>query len=188
MTSSDYRLDVSVWATNNECAMRRRRFIRTTIAVYQIVGGTIGAVVMLLLWQRRPDALPGNHILLALAPFLLVLASGGLLLTRHAIAGVTTVVAQLIQLPLFSFGGVVWKFTAGFQISVWLTGERLNAVAGPDITFLLGLKALTAPPLLGLNLMPLLVLLSLLVERTWSTVQGQDRFRRSGGSNRGSRE
>ena len=93
-----------------------------------------------------------------MGPFAL-LAIAGLHLLQGRRDGVPISIAlQLGQVLFFSVGGVVWKFVAGAQASVWITAERTYAKVGIETTLLAGWNATDEPTLFGVNIVPLIII------------------------------
>jgi hypothetical protein len=152
-------------------AVRRRQLL----GWYQVLSGVAG--IVLVVWAAaHPEAnLPGGAWY-AIGPFALLALAGVHLLQGRRDGVPLSIALQLGQVLFFSINGVVWKFVAGIQASIWITMERSYAKAGVETTLLAGWGASAEPFLFGVNIAPLIaigVLSTLIHDRPHPTMERQ---------------
>lgn len=129
---------------------------RVVLGWYEIASGGAGIVLMIWAASHASADLPGGAWY-SMGPFVLLVLAGTQLLRGHGEGVRLSVALQLGQVLFFSVGGVVWKFIAGLQASVWITAERSYAKVGVEATLLAGRGASNEPILLGINIVPVIV-------------------------------
>lgn len=149
---------------------------RQLLGWYQLLSGVAG--IVLVAWAAaHPEAnLPGGAWY-AIGPFALLALAGAHILQGRRDGVLLSIALQLGQVLFFSINGVVWKFVAGIQASIWITMERSYAKAGVETTLLAGWGASTEPFLFGINIAPLIVIgvvSTLTRDRTHPSVERQD--------------
>lgn len=141
----------------------RRRAIRA-IGAYQMVGGVSGAVVILWAWFVRPDATPWGSIVLALAPFSLLFSAGvAAWRVRMSHARYLAVLAQAPQILWVNVTPIAWKFSGGLYAVVVMTPTETRLGAGADLSLLAGWASSVSASEIGINGVPILVLVLTLV-------------------------
>jgi|SRR6185312_5391701 len=139
----------------------RRSRALSLLGIYETVGGLVGIGLMGWLSVRHPEALPWGNLLIAASPFGLVLTAGLRLRQRYAGGWPLSLLAQLIQVCSWSGRRIVWKFCAGGYLYAVLTSKRPTLSAGVDATLLVGTRITDHVPTVGLNLVPVAVILFL---------------------------
>lgn len=128
------------------------------IAVYELIGGSLGVALMGWLRIKSPTSLPWGDFLTASLPFGLI-ATAGLRLFQQSSGGVgMSLVAQLLQSAFWSIRGMVWKICAGPYVSFTLHGDHPTLSAGFDVSLLIGGGGNDREDTIGLNLLAMTVL------------------------------
>lgn len=136
----------------------RRRAIRA-IGAYQMVGGASGAAVILWAWFVRPVATPWGSIVLALAPFALLFSAGvAAWRDRMDRARYLAVLAQAPQILWVNVTPIAWKFCGGLYAVAVMTPTETRLGAGADFSLLAGWASSVAASEIGINAVPILVL------------------------------
>jgi hypothetical protein len=123
------------------------------IALYEIVGGALGALFM---------GLGGLHasvgeiaVLATVLPFVLLIAAGTELWRKRPVGYILSFVLQCTQVVSISVASFIWRFTAGASVVIGYSVHRLNAWAALDLTFLAGVTRGEVPLVVGINLVSL---------------------------------
>ena len=106
--------------------MSSRAFL-TTIALWEIVGGMLGAIGVLSLFGAIPNAAIAKTFFgCALALCVLSIGAGVMLLLRVPTGRSLSLVVQGVQLIQFSFGWCRFEVIAGprFQVGLYKAGDR----------------------------------------------------------------
>lgn len=139
------------------------------IGVYETLGGLVG--VGILLWvglQGFFDSRLGSIliVLFAFLMYILSIISGYLILKGRYFGLLLSRFIQVIQIPIFSIGGLSYLFVSGILLSVHLSSNGSNMAAGSNV--LLGSKFnITFPPqpdsttIIGINIIALIAFLYL---------------------------
>src|SRR6185312_6429250 len=102
---------------------------------------------------------PWPWVLLIFGALLLVGAAGAMLLRRREAGEVLTYVAQALQVPYVAVGPVAFRFVAGLQASVLVTAGRLSYFIGVATSITLWRPDNGAPTAIGLNFVPIMILI-----------------------------
>lgn len=161
-------------------AIARRRAIRA-IGAYQVIGGGGGAAVMLWTWFIHPEATPWGSIVLALAPYSLLYAAGvAAWRARMDHARYLAVLAQVPQILWVNVTPVAWKFSGGLYAVAVMTPTETRLGAGVDFSLLSGWSSTVSASEIGINGVPILVLVLTLVltrggRSAWRVTMDRDR-------------
>ena len=134
--------------------------LRSTIGWYEIAGGTVG-VALTAYAALRGTALPGENVRVAIAPFTALVLAGWRLRRGGPRSRWPSIAMQLVQLFFFSAAGYGWKFTGGLLVSVSAVESQLKLFAGLDASFITAWHAVGQPFVVGLNVVPLVLLVLL---------------------------
>ena len=115
---------------------------------------------------------PWPWVLLIFGALLLVGAAGAMLLRRREAGEVLTYVAQALQVPYVAVGPVAFRFVAGLQASVLVTTGRLSYFIGVATSITLWRPDNGAPTAIGLNFVPIMILIGLACLPTPAIVSG----------------
>jgi hypothetical protein len=130
---------------------------------YEIAAGVFGIATTAWATSHQASIPPFGSAWIACA-FFAVLIVGGARLSRGDVRGVRALLAMNgAQVLFFSIGGVVWRFTDGLQLSIAVDNQSPQVFAGLAATFLVGVRASAEPFLIGVNIVPALIIVILLV-------------------------
>jgi len=147
----------------------RKTGLRTSVGLIEILGAAWSVAGLFRLLLRTSHVIiPWSFLLIVLGGYSLVGIAGLRLLRNQSGGEVLSAMAQTLQLFQITMGSIAFRFLAGFQLTVFFLGDHISFFAGVTASANL-LKGPHDPPLaLGVNLVPiaLLIVLVRLPDRT----------------------
>jgi len=141
---------------------------RTVLGWYQLGAATIGGLVTV--WAHwRAGTLDVESLALSSAPFAVVGTAGRWLLVDHRKAVLLTLIGQVLQIPIIFSPRLIWKFVAGVNFSVAFSTAGSSVYAGIETTWLVAWNRPIDQSSIGLNLVPIVVILLVLRMRRLRT-------------------
>lgn len=132
------------------------------IGTLEVVGAGWSVVALLQAFIRAPGAvLPWGLVFVVLAAYSVVGLAGLLLLRQKEVGEILSIVAQSMQVLQITAGSIAYRFLAGYQASIYVVGDHLAAYGGLTASVNLWRDSGDPPFALGLNLIPLAVLVLL---------------------------
>ena len=145
--------------------MRQENRALKIIALIQLAGGVLGAIMVALL---GPKLASQAHVPLAsilpwlVPPFVLSLTAGALLWRGGTLGEVLSVINLALQVPVIGTSFISYFFNSGLAVRVWLSSEGPGGFVFFGSQFHINFAPRTTGVLIGVNLVAL-VLLALLI-------------------------
>ena len=138
--------------------------VRKLIAWSEIIGGTIGLLLLAYL-TFKTAVLPTTVVILpGLSGFLFTIAAGALLMRNTARGRLLSMAVQAVQIPLVSTAAFAFRFQAGPQALVGAWGRESVAYVGFRTDYTLQLSPISEPHGFVVNLAAVFGLVWLAVE------------------------
>jgi len=144
------------WFRSNVSILRR------VIGLVEVLGAGWSVVGLGGLFLRSGAVMPWSFLFIFLGSYTFVGLAGVLLLRQHRLGEPLSILAQVPQLVQLTSGALAYRFIAGYQVTLFLVGDRFGAYAGLSAAINLWRGTNDPAFMLGVNLIPV-VLLALLV-------------------------
>jgi hypothetical protein len=138
---------------------RSATHFRTIIGIYEMICGVGGAIFAISVLTSRPAALTAPGWWIGFVLCVLLFPAGWYLQRNKRIGAWLSFAVQMPQTVFWSVSGIVWKCEIGlFLTPVLFGGSHFGIFYGVNVTALAGWGVLGAPLMLGVDVVPILII------------------------------